>query len=113
MDLLPPVEGLAAIPGSLLASLRERFRISGFTPASLLVAESIAPLLPDALRLPVVRWHLCRHDTPAARMARLFLYGDELPSETVTALLGEEVSRALLDAQVLVPSLVDEGRVRC
>jgi len=83
-----------------LASLGDRLREGGLTPEILGRAESILPGRFDAWRLPVVNHRLASMKTPAADLARLFLYHGSLPVDRATELLGDHL-RMLREAGVL------------
>jgi SAM-dependent methyltransferase len=84
-----------------LRSLADRLRVGGLTPAVLSASEAILPRQFDAWRAPVVRQRLAAQGTPAADLARLFLYDDALDPARVSDLLNDHVD-ALLAAGVLV-----------
>lgn len=94
-------EKLDRLDETTATALRDRLRACAYDAAILDRCERIAPGLFDPVRLPLVRWHLERTDGPGAVLARLFAYADALARPAVEQALGEGLTRALLEADVL------------
>lgn len=101
---LPALSGLDRLDASLCAECRARFIAAGYGEHIISAAEGIAPVLLDALRLPLVRRALEAQDTPAADLALLFAYRSPVARARVEAALGATLVAALIDAGVLTAS---------
>lgn len=89
------------VEDALWSRLGAVLREGGLDARVLQEAERILPSRHDALRLPLVHRALRRDPSPAAALARLFVYDDALERSRVEAVLGGELTARLLDAGVL------------
>lgn len=108
--MLPSIDRLESIPSTHLRALRDLFRREGFGESTIDLVDSIASGAPGAVRLPIVRNDLRRRKEHAFHLALLFTYGDALQREHVDALLGGDLTDALLTAEILTAA---DDHVRC
>jgi SAM-dependent methyltransferase len=100
---LAPIDGLDRLSEPTCAALRARLAAAGFTTEWLAGSERIAPGEIEAARHPLVHWALARRAGPAAALARLFCYADEVPARLVDEALGADLAAALREAGVVGP----------
>jgi methylase of polypeptide subunit release factors len=86
----------AKVEPELWRRLGELLRARGLGPAVLRDAERMLPARHDALRLPMVLRLLARQASPAARLARLFVYDDALARSEIEEVLGAELTGSLV-----------------
>lgn len=106
--VLAPLSGLDTLDDATCAALRARLQEAGFTSGALDDAESIAPMMPAALRAPLVRVHLKRRPGAASTLLAVFVHRFGATASGVREALGDALYRKALAA-----SLLDEcdGRV--
>lgn len=83
--------------------LRERLRDAGYDGAFLGEVESVAPLNLDRPRRALIRWFLSRRPGPAADLAALVCYMEEVEHSRVEAALGAGLTARVLEAGILEP----------
>lgn len=89
----PSLRGLREGP---IAELRAALRQAAFDDAFLGRCEAVAPRMLDAVRLPAVTWWLREHGSPAAVLARLWAYGDEVDDAALARALDGALVRELV-----------------
>jgi methylase of polypeptide subunit release factors len=99
---LGDVRALASLDDESLATFRARLGQHGFDDALLGRLEGIAPRQLDAVRLPLVRYHLRTHRSAASTLARLFAYADPVERALVDEALSPSLTTRLLDVAMLV-----------
>ena len=107
---LQAIDGLGRLGEEDCRRLRERFRAAGYDSAFLGAVESVAPLNLDRPRRPLIRWFLSRRPGPAADLAALVCYMDEVERDRIEAALGADLTARLLEEGVL--EACDGGRLR-
>ena len=105
--MLPSIDGLARMDDATLAQFRERLGAAGYDGDLVSAAENVAPVLLDALRLPLVRWWLGRRPGNGSTLALLFCYRTAVAAASVRAALGDELTGRVFEAGVLETN--DEG----
>jgi len=92
---LAPLDALTTLTSDTATRIRDHFVAVGYTETLLHQAEAVLPNQLDAVRLPLVRWHLGRFDTPGADLALLFQYDSPLPEARARRALGPVLDDAL------------------
>lgn len=100
-DRLAPIAGLDALDDATCAALRARLREVGFTSEALDAAEVIAPMMPAALRLPLVRVHLKRRPGAASTLLAAFVYRFDVPAADMREALGGALFDRALEAALI------------
>ncbi|MBI5168498.1 MAG: methyltransferase [Candidatus Eisenbacteria bacterium] len=98
---LAPISALDSLDAATCAALRARLRDAGFTSTALDDAEVIAPRMPTALRIPLVRVHLKHRPGPASTLLAVFVYHFDVPADEMREALGDVLYRSALDARLL------------
>ncbi|MEM7155755.1 MAG: methyltransferase [Myxococcota bacterium] len=80
---------LAADDKALLMGLRTVLKGSSFDDDFYRDCERVAPHMLPAVRNPMVQWSLRRLERPAALLARLFLYGDDVDGSMLAMVFPE------------------------
>ncbi|MEM9455806.1 MAG: methyltransferase [Myxococcota bacterium] len=80
---------------ALLGPWRSALRDASFDEAFMAECEAIAPRMLDAIRLPLVRGWLREQARPAAVLARLWAYGDTVPSDVLHTALDPALTQGL------------------
>ncbi len=88
---LVDVEGLAAMPGAVVAGLREALRAAGLDERFVAKLARVGERLDDPLRAPMRAWHARRLAEPAAVAARLLLLHDPVRAADAVRVLGDLV----------------------
>lgn len=108
---LPSLAALTACSDAELNGLGAALATAGYDGVLIGRAETIAPRLLDAIRLPAVRAALRSDGSGAAVLGRLFAYGDSVSSEELAKALPER-TRALLLHCAIVSEEADRVRSR-
>ncbi len=92
---LGPLDALCTLTPDAAGRIRAHLAQVGYTETLLHQAEAVLPAQLDAVRLPLVRWHLQGFDSPGADLALLFQYDTPLPEARARRALGPVFDEAL------------------
>ncbi|HEY2367658.1 MAG TPA: methyltransferase [Polyangiaceae bacterium] len=87
--MLPDVSRLLAVRARDWSALAERFRSSGLDARWMSRVLRVGERVDDAMRAPMRLWTLRRSNDAAARLARLFVFGDALDPDEAKSALGD------------------------
>lgn len=100
---LADIQALEQLDEANCRAFTARLASAGYDSAFLGETEAIVPQQVDAMRRPLVDWHLARRGDAAADLAALFSYHGEVAADRVERALGETLLTRLRAAGLIVP----------